>query len=202
MPSFTINDQSVKNSQPIQESRQKISKKAVIDLGMNCLQEIGSDPICKVCISHGGSCCSGCSHLKNGTGCTLRNTSCTAWLCGFLKYVLFETGHLQEWNDFWDQVPGQDHRKDFTPEYFYIQKSLHVQPMGDLSEALASDLKELLRTHITIGFIFELREKLDRYIDQFLYYKADSAKQTRIIRNIAHLSIHFPRFHKALSEYK
>jgi hypothetical protein len=200
MPGNTINNQPENNSLPIPEVRQKVSKKLVIDLGMRYLQEMGSEQICKVCISHGGSCCSGCHHLSDGVGCKLRNTSCTAWLCGFLKYILFETGRLKEWNDFWDKVPGKDHRMDYTPEYFYIKKSLHVQTMKELSEALAADLKELVQTQTTSGYILTLREKLDNNIDQFLYYKDDPAKRARLKRNITHLSSQFHRFHTALRD--
>lgn len=199
MPGFTINDPSKRNSQPLYESRKRVSKQMVIELGMNSLYEIGSDQICKVCIAHGGSCCSGCRHLVNGVGCQLRNTSCTAWLCGFLKYVLYETELLQEWLDFWDQVPGQDYRVDFTPEYFFIQRSLTLHDMKNLGEALAADLNELAQTHIAIGFILTLREKLDKKIDQFMYYKNDPVKQARIKRNIKILSSQFHRFHKALN---
>lgn len=201
MSGSTISNPSEDHSEPIHEVRRKVSKKLVIDLGMNYLQEMGSNHICKVCISNGGSCCSGCHHLTDGIGCGHRNTSCTAWLCGFLKYVLFETGRLQEWNDFWDKVPGKDHRTDFTPEYIYIRKSLHIQTMTNLSEALAADLKELTQINTTSGYILTLREKIDNNIDQYLYYKDDPTKQAKLKRNIFHLSSHFHRFHHALSEY-
>jgi hypothetical protein len=202
MSDITVNDPSTKKSQPLKESRKKISKQMVIKIGMNNLQDIGSDPICKVCIANGGSCCNGCLHLTNGAGCQLRNTSCTAWLCGFLKYVLYETGLLQEWNDFWDQVPGKEYRADYTPEYFFIHKSLHIENLRDLSEALASDLMELVQTHIKIGYIFTLREKMDKSIDQFIYYKNDPVRQAKIKKTIKFLSRHFHRFHIALSNYK
>ncbi len=183
-------------------TRKKVSKQKVIDLGLSSLHEIGADHICKVCISNGGSCCSGCRHLSNKVGCQLRNTSCTAWLCGFLKYVLYETGLLQKWNDFWDQVPGKDHRVDYTPEFFFIQQSLRMDYMRELSEALASDLQDLARTHITVGFIFTLREKMDQNIDKFMSYNKEPAKQANIKRNIKILSSHFHRFHEALSDYR
>ncbi|MFC5469150.1 hypothetical protein ACFPPD_10500 [Cohnella suwonensis] len=169
---------------------------------MDYLREMGSDQICTICIDNGGSCCSGCLHLANGVGCKSRNTSCTAWLCGFLKYVLYETGHLEEWNDYWEQVPGQDHRMDFTPATFYIKKSLHVRDLTDLSQALAFDLKELSQTHIAIGFILTLREKLDRYIDQYMYFSNDPAKQKILKTHISQLSSSFPYFHEALVAYR
>ncbi|WP_130616251.1 hypothetical protein [Cohnella abietis] len=202
MPRLTTNDPSQNKSLSISDPREKVSKKMVLDLGMSYLEKMGSGHICKVCISYGGSCCSGCEHLSNGVGCTLRNTSCTAWLCGFLKFLLYETGHLQEWNDYWEQVPGQDHRMDFTPETFFIHKSLHVQSLGNLSEALAADLQELARTHSAIGFIFTLREKIDRNIDQFIFYKDDPVKKNRLKRSIVNLSSPFHRFHIALNDYR
>ncbi|SFE92798.1 hypothetical protein SAMN04487969_109152 [Paenibacillus algorifonticola] len=201
MPGFTIDHPSGKNSLILDEAPQNISRKMVIDLGMASLQSIGSEHICKVCISNSGSCCSGCRHLSDRVGCQLRNTSCTAWLCGFIKYVLYETGYLQEWNDFWEQVPGQDFREDYTPDTFLIQKNLRIPSMRSLSEALAADLQELAQTHIAIGFILTLREKLDKNIDQFMYYNNEPGKQARIRKRIEFLSLPFDRFHLALHDF-
>ncbi|MGG4142942.1 hypothetical protein ABEW34_07395 [Paenibacillus algorifonticola] len=201
MPGFTIQPPSIENSLILDEGPQKISKQVVIDLGMASLQAIGSDHICKVCISNSGSCCSGCRHLSDRVGCQRRNTSCTAWLCGFIKYVLYETGFLQTWHEFWDQVPGQDYRVDYTPDSFFIQKSLKLPNMRSLSEALAADLQELAQTHIAIGFILTLREKLDKNIDQFMFYHDDPGKQARIRKRIEFLSIPFERFRLALPDF-
>lgn len=202
MPSSTTNDQSPNHSQHPQPLQQKISRDRVIDLGMSYLHEIGADHICKVCISRGGSCCSGCLHLTNGIGCTLRNTSCTAWLCGFLKYVLYETGSLQQWYDFWDQVPGKDFRADTTPDDFFIDNPLQVQTLTKLSEALALDLKDIARAQIAVGFIFTLREKLDKNLDQFIHHKEDRVKRSRLKSRIAFLSKEFHHFHRALQEHR
>lgn len=202
MTGFTIYDSSRRNLHPLDESRKKVSKQAVIDLGMSSLHAIGSDHICNVCIANSGSCCNGCQHLANGSGCQLRNTSCTAWLCGFLKYVLYETGYLQEWYDFWNQVPGQDYRKDSTPESVFIQTSLHLPNMRELNEALASDLQELAQTHMTIGFIITLREEMDQNLDRLMNSKNDRAKQARIKRKINIFSSYFHRFHRALKDYR
>lgn len=201
MPGFTTSTDNHKNSHSPTVSF-KMGRQEVIDLGVQYLQEIGSGHICKVCIENGGSCCSGCHHLSDGVGCQLRNTSCTAWLCGFLKYVLYEMDLLQEWNDFWNQVPGQGYRGDFTPEYIRVQTSLHSRNIQVLSEALAHDLKELSRTHITIGFIITLREKIDKNIDHWSSLKKDTKKQTKIKRNIQDLSSHFYRFKAALAHYR
>ncbi|WP_127494718.1 hypothetical protein [Paenibacillus glycanilyticus] len=188
MPSFNANEK-------------KMSRQTVIKIGVNALYETGSDLICKVCITNGGSCCNGCRHLANGIGCTQRNTSCTAWLCGFLKYLLYATGLLREWNDFWRQVPGQDFREDFTPEVFFVKKSLHIEGIRNLGQALAIDLEELAAAHIAIGFIITLREKIDKNIDRLNQCKNDPKKQIKIERNIKVLSSHFHRFQKELRDY-
>lgn len=178
---------------------QVVSRLMVIDQGVQYLQEMGADHICKVCIFNGGSCCSGCRHLTNGVGCQLRNTSCTAWLCGFLKYVLYEMGLLQEWNDFWDQVPGQDFREDFTPAFITISKPLVSHNIQALSKALAADLEELARTRIGINFI-ALREKIDKNINQ-IYLQKYTKKQTKYKRNIQILSYQFRQFKTAIAHY-
>jgi hypothetical protein len=178
------------------------SREAVIETGLQYLQNAGSESICKVCISNAGSCCNGCRHLTDRMGCQKRNTSCTAWLCGFLNYLLYELKLLDEWNDFWTQVPGQDFRKDETPEFFFMSKSLSVPDFRQISEAFAADLEELARKHIAIGFILTLREKLDKHIERLEYYRNDPQYSTRIKRKIKELSSPFHRFHAALHEYR
>ncbi|GGE01904.1 hypothetical protein [Paenibacillus nasutitermitis] len=178
-----------------------VTREQVIDTGLNALQEIGISHICKVCIFHGGSCCSGCRNLSDQVGCQLRNTSCTAWLCGFLKYMLYKTGLLEEWNDFWDQVPGQDYREDFTPEMFFMKKGLDIPDMQELSAALAEDLDLLAQKQGNPDFILSLRDKLDKNIDQFYYYTSEPIHKN-IKRNIDRLADPFHRFHQALSSYQ
>jgi hypothetical protein len=205
MPGFTGNDPSHQDSPSSHEPTVhliKISRQTVITMGVHALREIGSDSICNVCIEGGGSCCQGCRHLANGIGCQQRNTSCTAWLCGFLKLLLYETGLLREWNDFWDQVPGQDFREDFTPDEFYVERSLHLPNIRNLSEALAADLHELARSHIAIGFILTLREKIDKHIDQLDIRQLDPKKKTQIKQNITMLASPFHRFQKELRDYR
>ncbi|MBW7456229.1 hypothetical protein ACFOLF_11770 [Paenibacillus sepulcri] len=196
MSGLTINSS---KSQP-QPELKLVTRQKVIDNGLQVMQEIGTNQICKVCIEHGGSCCSGCRHLSDRVGCQLRNTSCTAWLCGFLKYMLFKTNLLQTWNDYWEQVPGQDFREDFTPEVFFIQQQLALPNLQELSEALAADLNELAEQQASPDFILTLRDKLDKNVDQFLYYKNVSTKK-HLKRNIDVLSGSFFRFHQALDSY-
>ncbi|WP_131012873.1 hypothetical protein [Paenibacillus thalictri] len=119
-----------------------------------------------------------------------------------MKFFLYETGLLREWNDFWDQVPGQDYREDFTPEVFYVTKSLHLPDLRNLSEALATDLHELAKSHIAIGFILTLREKIDKHIDQLNECQHDRKKKAKLKRNIKMLSSPFHRFQKELHEYR
>ncbi|MFC0392880.1 hypothetical protein [Paenibacillus mendelii] len=202
MSGFTLQDQSTLHSHVRSELPHTVSRQAIIDTGMHYLNAIGTDPICSVCIHSGGSCCNGCSHLASGSGCQLRNTSCTAWLCGFLKYVLYETRSLKHWYEYWDQVPGQDYRTDTTPDYVFLEKILYMPNLNELCEALAADLKELVRTHPAIGFIFTLREKLDKNIDRYMDSNGDPAIEKNSKRNIKILSSHFHHFHRALNEFR
>ncbi|QHT61104.1 DNA mismatch repair protein [Paenibacillus lycopersici] len=180
----------------------KMSRQTVIEIGSDALREIGSDLICEVCIANGGSCCYGCRHLADGIGCTRRNTSCTAWLCGYLKYLLYATGQLKEWDEFWRQVPGQDFREDFTPAVFDVEKGLLIRSIRPLSEALAADLQELVRQHIAIGFILTLREKIDKNIDRLNQCEQDPKKRKKIERNIKVLASPFHRLRRALQQYE
>jgi hypothetical protein len=201
MSGFTHHDPLSPNALPLQKSTAKVSKQKVIDDGVMALRELGTESICKVCIANHGSCCNSCWHLSDGVGCQRRNTSCTAWLCGFLKYMLYETDLLQEWNDFWDQVPGKDYRTDFTPEYFFVQQSLPIHNLRNLSEAFSADLEELAGNNKTKGFILQFREKLDSDIDLYQFYKNDPKRRTKIKWEIEELSRQFHRFHKALIGY-
>ncbi|MFD0711529.1 hypothetical protein [Paenibacillus sp. GCM10027626] len=204
MPEFMEKDTSRHGSTSPQQSAGLIqmSRQSVINLGIHALHEIGTDSICRVCIASGGSCCQGCRHLANGIGCQLRNTSCTAWLCGFLRFFLYEIDLLQEWNDFWEQVPGQDFREDFTPEVFFVTKLLHLPDLRKLSEALAGDLLELAQSDMPNRSILILREKMDKQIDQLDECQRNWKKKMKIKRNIKVLSRSFPRFQKEAREYR
>lgn len=204
MPDFTVKDHVRKDPPSVHESTSQleaVSRQSVIEMGVFTLHVIGSDSICKVCIFNGGSCCYGCRQLVDGVGCQQRNTGCTAWLCGFLKFLLYETGLLQEWNEFWDQVPGQGYREDFTPEAFFIKKNLHLPNIRNLGEALAADLEELSKAHIALGFIITLREKINKHIDQLDECENNPKQRTKIKRKIKMLSYPFQRFHRELRDY-
>lgn len=131
------------NTSPPIKSLRLITKQKAIEAGLAFLHGAGADHICKVCIPSGGSCCLGCCSLKQGVGCQQRNTSCTAWLCGFLKFIFYEAGLITEWEAFWEQVPGQAFREDFTPSSFAVNQWLETPDVRFLSEAFAEDLQEL-----------------------------------------------------------
>ncbi|MNI19846.1 hypothetical protein D3C73_732930 [compost metagenome] len=207
MPTFT--DSPKLTLLPVQStsssSGKHVTRLNLIDMGLRYMHEVGSDQICQVCIVNGGSCCGGCRHLANGVGCQLRNTSCTAWLCGFLKYMLHELNLLQDWDQFWEQVPGLDFREDYTPEQLILHKPLVVHNLRIVSEALAADLQDIaksVKSHMTPGFILSLREKLDHSIDRLDEYEHDPKMTAKIKRNIRLLSKFFPRFQQACSEYR
>ncbi|WP_127586869.1 hypothetical protein [Paenibacillus koleovorans] len=174
------------------------TKQEVIQAGMDYLLQMGADRICQVCIPNGGSCCLGCRHLKNGVGCQLRNTSCTAWLCGFQKLIFYEAGLIREWESFWDQVPGQDFRGDFTPPYFTVHRWLESPDIRFLSEAFAEDLNELIPQHYSL-WIIELKDMLDRYVNKLLDY-SDPEITRKIEKEMKYALKSFQRFQEAKSK--
>ena len=165
----------LKSFQP-KEPLQLVTKHQAIDAGLGYLHGAGADHICKVCIPSGGSCCTGCSFLNNGVGCQQRNTSCTAWLCGFLKYIFYEAGLITEWESFWDQVPGQQFREDATPPSFVVDRMLESPKIRFLSEAFAEDLKEQIAGNYPY-WVLEIKETLDRYVDMLMDYTDPEIKR-------------------------
>lgn len=204
MPPFINKENVAKGFNAAAQSPITISRLAVIEQGVQAFNELGMTHICKVCIANSGSCCHDCSFLKDGVGCQNRNTGCTAWLCGFQKYFLYEIGQLKQWNDFWEQIPGQEYREDFTPVTMEIQYPLEMDTLSieHLGEDLAYDLQELAHTHQTKGFILMLREKLDNNIDQLINADYDNKKKAIIRRKIKVLSTPLYRFQSALQEYR
>ncbi|MEF2248797.1 hypothetical protein V1L65_28085 [Paenibacillus sp. IITD108] len=83
-----------------------------------------------------------------------------------------------------------------------MTKSLHLPDLRNLSKALAADLHELAKSHIAIGFIITLREKIDKYIDQLDECQHNRKKKSELKRNIKMLSSPFHRFQKELHEYR
>ncbi|MFD0713319.1 hypothetical protein [Paenibacillus sp. GCM10027626] len=176
------------------------SKQEVIKAGLNVLYNIGADQICKPCIASGGSCCIDCRFLQPGVGCQQRNTSCTAWLCGFLKYIFFESGLLLQWELFWDQVPGQDYREDYTPDHFDVITWLDSPNIRFLSKAFAQDLTELLQNR-DLFWLLELKEQLDRYVDLWLDYTDPEIKRA-IEKKMNALTNEFRHFHSVKEQWK
>lgn len=171
------------------------TKQKVIDFGLEFLHGAGADHICGVCIPNGGSCCSGCRSLRNGIGCRNRNTSCTAWLCGFLKYIFYEAGIIHEWEQFWEQVPGQSYREDFTPLYFTVHKWPDIPKIRFLSEAFAEDLKEL-KPYKNPFWLIEIREALDQCIDNILE-RSDPEIKRKYAKKLKSLTSDFRHFQSA-----
>lgn len=180
-----------------------INKSEIIKSGLDLLNELGAPHICKVCINNSGSCCHDCLHLLDRVGCQQRNTGCTSWLCGFQKYLLYEVDLLEQWNSFWAQIPGRDYRKDFTPDILTIHQPLPVpnSHKKQLGEALAMDLQIIEKSNATQGYIFSLREKLDRLIDQLALCENDK-KKSRLSRNIRVLASEFRSFNQALCQMR
>ncbi|BFT70805.1 hypothetical protein [Paenibacillus sp. P36] len=173
------------------------TRKYLIDFGMRHLNGLGADHICKICIQNGGSCCRSCKHLINGIGCQNRNTSCTSWLCGYLKLLYYKAGLLKDWHTFWGEVPGIDFRKDYTPALVKMKTHFEVTVMRELGEALANDLKnKLSRDKDNIDFIV-LASELDELIDEIDFAK-DSEMTTHFIQRLNYLIKDFENFRQAI----
>ena len=101
---------------------------------------------------------------------------------------------LEEWNRFWNEVPGQEYRHDETPAFLYMSRSLSEPDFRLVSEALASDLEELARKHVALGFIFTLREKLDKQIERAVLYRDDPRTTPKSIGGFRDCRIRFTAF--------
>ncbi|OAS21117.1 hypothetical protein [Paenibacillus oryzisoli] len=169
------------------------SRKYLIDYGMRQLNGLGADQICKVCIQNGGSCCRACSYLVDGVGCLNRNTSCTSWLCGYLKLLFYKAGLIQEWNTFWKEVPGIDFRKDYTPPLVKMTKHLEVKHRRELGEALANDINmKISKEKDNIDFIV-LASELDELIDE-IGFAGTSDIASQLIKRLNYLIKDFHAF--------
>ncbi len=179
----------------------EMTKEELIQFGLQYLDGVGISWICNVCISNGGSCCMHCIDLEDGKGCQQRNTSCTSWLCGFLKFILYEAGLLDEWQKFWEQVPGQAFRTDYTPDIVSVQKELLIPEIKLLGQAFSNDLIRLTNDHHNSGRILELNDLLDRYITRFSVYK-DKSIIRKAKDELDFLKREFIYFQFALQKYK
>jgi hypothetical protein len=184
------------------QSQKLTTRETVIQEGLNFLDGFHIESICHLCISKGGSCCTGCKQLKNGVGCQMRNTSCTAWLCGFLKYLLYEAELLENWTSFWERVPGQDYRKDYTPVAFYINKQLRHENISRLGKALTEDLNELANLHLdNPDYIIQLREEIDKDLIYIRIWKHTPEKTQKARAHLQLLTKDLYRFHLAIEQY-
>ena len=173
------------------------TRRYLIDYGMRHLNGLGADHICKVCIQNGGSCCRSCSHLVDGVGCQNRNTSCTSWLCGYLKLLFYKAGLIKDWDTFWDEVPGIEFRKDSTPPLVKMTTHLEVPMMRELGEALANDLKiKLSRDKNNLDFIVLARD-LDDLIDE-IEFAEHSDIAAHLIKRLNYLIKDFHEFRQAI----
>ncbi|WP_409344503.1 hypothetical protein [Paenibacillus sp. MBLB4367] len=187
----------LKPSQPEELLRVTTRQKA-IEAGLDYLHGAGADHICSVCIPNGGSCCIGCDFLNNGVGCQRRNTSCTAWLCGFQKFIFYEAGLITEWESFWEQVPGQLFREDATPPTFGVTSLLQPPKIRFLSEAFAEDLKELIPLNHSL-WILEIKAMVDRYVDMLTQYQDPEIKR-KIEKKLHYATKDFRHFNLAVKQ--
>lgn len=178
-----------------------ITKEELIQFGLQYLQGVGISYICNVCISNGGSCCMNCSDLEDGKGCQRRNTSCTAWLCGFLMFILYEAGLLKEWEQFWEQIPGKSFRTDNTPSVVHIKKEIQIPNIQFLGQAFAKDLARLIKKHNNWEYIIELINELDRYVTRLsIYNDFETLENAR--KELDQLTRGFYTFQLALQDYR
>ncbi|MBL0388653.1 hypothetical protein JJB07_18770 [Tumebacillus sp. ITR2] len=173
----------------------KTTRQEVMDWGLHFMNEIGTDEICSVCISYGGSCCSGCKHLADGVGCQSRNTSCTSWLCGYLLFIFHETGLLYDWNEFWEQVPGKAYRQDSTPHELDIENWLGTRDLRRLTALFSKDLEELVQTDRQY-YVVRLNDLLYRYISAaYAISPLDQNSVNSLNRKLHRLTKGFQRYH-------
>lgn len=178
-----------------------VTKEEIIQFGLQYFEGVGASSICHVCIANGGSCCLNCGYLEDGEGCTQRNTSCTSWLCGFLKLLFYEAKLLEEWDYFWDDIPGKAFRRDYTPSVVPVKKVLKTPHIQWLGQALAKDLDHLIEKHNDPDFIIELNNELDRYLSRLsIYIDFETIEEAR--KELAILTKDFYSFQFALHDYR
>ncbi|MFD3448893.1 hypothetical protein ACFDTO_30460 [Microbacteriaceae bacterium 4G12] len=159
---------------PNRNSEIEVTREEVIQHGIRIFQSIGATHICDVCIRTGNSCCFACAHLKDESGCQCRNTACTAWLCGLQKFLFDQVGLLNEWESFWEQVPGQLFRKDRTPVKFKMSVSLSSENLDDeAGKLIANYLDSYVKQGGDLG-------ELERFLDKmYTLQKLEELEQKR-----------------------
>jgi len=138
----------------------EVKKEDIIQYGMELFRSIGAHHVCKVCIESGNSCCFLCEHLQEGVGCQKRNTACTAWLCGMQCFLFDQIGILDEWNRFWNEVPGQMFRRDITPDIVKVTSFIDMKKLNNRDGLLLAErLKSYMQEGGDIG-------KLERHLSK------------------------------------
>lgn len=104
---------------------------------------------------------------------------------------------LKDWHAFWDEVPGIDFRKDFTPPLVKMTKHLEMSNLRELGEALAIDLKTKLgKDKDNLDFIV-LKEDLDELIDEIVISK-NSDIAARLKKRLHYLIKDFCEFQQVI----
>ena len=138
----------------------EVKKEDIIQHGLEIFHLIGAHHVCDVCIKSGESCCFLCHHLEDGVGCQNRNTSCTAWLCGIQSFLFDQIELLDEWNQFWNEIPGQMFRRDHTPDKVWIKSFINTENLtSHAGELLAERLSQYVQEGGDLG---KLERKLDK----------------------------------------
>jgi|GEM_PF-2723335 len=177
-----------------------VSRSYIIDHGLRALAGLGAERICRICIGCGGSCCHGCGHLRPGVGCQNRNTSCTAWLCGYLKLLFYKAGVLTAWDSFWEQVPGLAFRHDTTPSWLTMSASFEPPDLPELGAALARDLSRMMSTaRSNVDFVI-LAGELDELVDE-ISFAGSSEIAEHYNRKLDQAIENFTEFRQALSAH-
>lgn len=160
-----------------EEFENQMTREEIIQHGMLVFQTIGAHHICEVCIQSGNSCCYVCEHIEDGVGCQKRNTACTAWLCGLQKLLFQTIGLMDQWEDFWNQIPGQLFRKDQTPDVASVPFSMSIE--GFDSQA-GEQVAKWLRQYVEKGGDIA---KLEGYLaHRHAYNRLEDVNLTQIDR--------------------
>ncbi|AAY60576.1 DNA mismatch repair protein (plasmid) [Bacillus cereus] len=143
----------------------EVKKEDIIQHGMEIFRLIGAYHVCNVCIKSGNSCCFSCQHLQDGVGCQKRNTACTAWLCGIQSFLFDQIELLDEWNCFWNTIPGKMFRRDMTPDKVRITSFIDTKKLDSRAgELLAERLKFYVQQG---GEINKLEHHLSKTYNQY-----------------------------------
>ncbi|MBN6185391.1 DNA mismatch repair protein [Aneurinibacillus sp. BA2021] len=153
----------------------QLTREEIIQHGLHVFQSVGAHHVCSVCIRSGHSCCYVCVHMEDGIGCQKRNIACTAWLCGLQKLLFHSIGLIDPWQSFWEQVPGQDFRRDDTPPLVHLTFCMPVESLDQQAgERLAEWLAQYAEKGGDIG-------KLEGYLaTRYKYNRLEDVSMEKI----------------------